>query len=71
MNCDGGCGRRALPSCSTCGRESCQIAALHAAIKFVEQTTPLPRCQHGHALRDGAGEILDPSCGCADGLPRS
>lgn len=25
---------------------------------------PLPRCEHGAALRDGAGEGLEPPCGC-------
>lgn len=25
---------------------------------------PLPRCQHGAALRDHSGEVLAPPCGC-------
>jgi hypothetical protein len=25
---------------------------------------PLPRCNHGHALKDHAGERLEPTCGC-------
>ncbi len=39
-------------------------ASLAAAIAHVEATAPLPRCEHGHALRDGAGEGLWPPCGC-------
>lgn len=40
------------------------IADLSAAIAFVNEHHPLPRCSHGHALRDGGGEKLLPSCGC-------
>lgn len=35
-----------------------------AAIDYVETNHPLPRCPHGSALRDGAGEALEPPCGC-------
>lgn len=31
---------------------------------------PLPRCRHNAALLDGAGEILEPSCGCQYGQAR-
>jgi hypothetical protein len=37
------------------------IAELNAAIASVP---PLPRCEHGNALRDHAGDVLEPSCGC-------
>ncbi len=37
---------------------------LGAAIAFVNAKFPLPRCEHGHALRDDAGDTLEPSCGC-------
>ncbi len=29
-----------------------------------EVEDPLPRCKHGNNLRDGAGEALQPDCGC-------
>lgn len=41
-----------------------QIQELANAVAFVEKHYPLPRCSHGQALRDGAGDILEPSCGC-------
>lgn len=40
------------------------IARLHAANVETERDHPLPRCEHGSALRDGAGEALEPPCGC-------
>jgi len=40
------------------------IARLYAAVEYVNKHHPLPRCPHGHALADGAGEKLLPSCGC-------
>lgn len=40
------------------------IQKLHDAITFVNRFHPLPRCIHGHALKDGGGEILEPPCGC-------
>lgn len=41
-----------------------QLKKLQDAIEFVETFHPLPRCDHGNCLRDGAGEILEPFCGC-------
>jgi len=41
-----------------------EIGKLSNAIEFAERVGPLPRCVHGAALRDGAGEILEPPCGC-------
>lgn len=41
-----------------------QIQDLHEAIEFAENYRPLPRCKHGTALKDGAGDLLEPSCGC-------
>ena len=38
--------------------------ALREAIAFAERTDTLPRCEHGSCLRDGAGERLQPPCGC-------
>lgn len=38
--------------------------SLADVIAFAERLDPLPRCEHGNALRDGAGETLEPSCGC-------
>lgn len=64
LKCDGGCGRMAMAGGITCGRKACQIAALAAATKFVNQNYPLPRCDHGTATRDHAGDFLYPSCGC-------
>lgn len=43
------------------------LAALIRAVEFVEWYYPLPRCDHGNALRDHAGENLFPSCGCTAG----
>jgi hypothetical protein len=40
------------------------LKKLQDAIDWVETYYPLPRCPHGSALRDGAGEILEPRCGC-------
>lgn len=37
---------------------------LSEAIAFAEAVGPLPRCPHGSALKDGAGEVLEPPCGC-------
>lgn len=39
------------------------MSKLSEAIKFAEQF-PLPRCEHGNALRDYADENLEPPCGC-------
>jgi len=40
------------------------IAELGAAVEQVNREHPLPRCAHGKALADGAGEKLEPPCGC-------
>lgn len=40
------------------------VEELTEAIAWVERNHPLPRCAHGKALRDGAGEPLAPDCGC-------
>lgn len=40
------------------------IAGLSKAIAETERDHPLPRCRHGKPLIDGAGEILEPPCGC-------
>lgn len=37
---------------------------LQSAIEFAQNVNPLPRCKHDNALRDGAGELLEPPCGC-------
>ena len=37
---------------------------LRDAIDYVEANHPLPRCEHGQALRDHSGEALEPPCGC-------
>ena len=39
---------------------------LRAAIDFVEAHYPLPRCEHGSALRDRSGARLEPTCGCTE-----
>lgn len=41
-----------------------QVADLSAAVAKVEESHPLPRCRHGNAVRDHAGDQLAPSCGC-------
>jgi hypothetical protein len=40
------------------------IQKLTDAIDWAEKNFPLPRCRHGKPLKDGAGELLEPSCGC-------
>lgn len=40
------------------------LRRLTAAIRDTERDHPLPRCEHGNALRDGGGEALEPLCGC-------
>jgi hypothetical protein len=39
-------------------------ATLAAANRWAEENHPLLRCVHGQALKDGAGESLEPDCGC-------
>lgn len=68
------CGDFALDGHITCGRLECDeqgqrneradIYRLTRAVAHVEAYYPLPRCPHGNALEDGAGERLEPSCGC-------
>ena len=41
------------------------LSDLSASIAAVETHAPLPRCEHGSPLRDGAGEFLEPLCGCS------
>lgn len=39
--------------------------ALAVSTAFANRSeNALPRCAHGAALRDGAGEALEPPCGC-------
>jgi hypothetical protein len=45
-------------------------ARLSDSVRWAETHHPLPRCMHGHAVRDGAGERLEPSCGCTSASPR-
>lgn len=45
-----------------------QVDDLNAAIEHVNEHHPLPRCSHGNAMRDHAGNVLEPSCGCRLGL---
>ncbi len=40
------------------------VAGLQAVNDYVAKNHPLPRCDHGNALRDHGGELLYPSCGC-------
>lgn len=40
------------------------VKDLGAAITDLEREHPLPRCPHGSALADHAGERLEPPCGC-------
>jgi len=47
-------------ACETRSEEE-QLDNLRQAI---EETPELPRCAHGSALMDGAGELLEPPCGC-------
>lgn len=42
-----------------------QVERLRAAIALAELLHPLPRCTHGRALRDHAGDILTCPEGCA------
>lgn len=45
--------------------------ALRDAIREVEEKYPLPRCPHGHALRDNSGDVLGPyDCGCGGYVPK-
>lgn len=54
---------------AVCAQESKSIEALAAATRWVEEHHPLPRCEHGNALRDHAGDVLEPSCGCREATP--
>jgi hypothetical protein len=45
------------------------VEKLNDAITFAERVGPLPRCAHGKALRDGSGELLEPTCGCRAAPP--
>lgn len=56
--------RRAHPERYAAARERTAINQLSAAVAYVNEHHPLPRCTHGNALRDGGGDILEPSCGC-------
>lgn len=49
-----------------------EIQLLRAAAALAEQHYALPRCKHGNALKDHAGEFLEPTCGCKyqSGRPR-
>jgi hypothetical protein len=38
------------------------VKKLSDSIEWVEKYHPLPRCIHGNALLDGAGDKLEPSC---------
>lgn len=68
------CDDPALDGKATCGRVACvraakaadraAVAHLAAAVAFAQEKYPLPRCPHGKALRDHAGELLEPTCGC-------
>ena len=40
------------------------VKNLQDAIEWANTNYPLPRCRHGKALKDGAGELLEPTCGC-------
>jgi hypothetical protein len=40
------------------------IKNLQDAIDWAEKNYPLPRCRHGKALKDAAGDLLEPTCGC-------
>jgi hypothetical protein len=45
--------------------KSTPAASVHDALGDALRDTPsLSRCRHGAALRDGAGEALEPTCGC-------
>lgn len=45
-------------------KERASIQRLHNAVEFAERVYTLPRCEHGSCLRDHAGELLEPDCGC-------
>jgi hypothetical protein len=40
------------------------VAELGAVTRLIEERYPLPRCRHGRALRDHAGEALVCPDGC-------
>jgi len=37
---------------------------LTEANERADKNFPLPLCSHGNHLKDGAGELLEPACGC-------
>jgi hypothetical protein len=39
-------------------------AGLANATAALSRERPLPRCEHGQALRDHGGDTLEPPCGC-------
>lgn len=58
------CDRQPLHIPGTCPPNKPLWQPLRDAVDWVEENHPLPRCQHGHALRDHGGEALYPPCGC-------
>lgn len=56
--------RRAHAERYAAAKERTSINQLSASVAYVNEHHPLPRCSHGNALRDGGGDLLEPSCGC-------
>ena len=48
-----------------------ETTKVQAVVDELERDFPLPRCHHGSALRDHAGERLVPVCGCIEAKPES
>lgn len=46
------------------GSLAAKVALLDLAIRKTQRIWPLPRCIHDNCLKDGAGELLEPTCGC-------
>lgn len=56
--------KRAARGIGSAGRAfAASVSRLAEALEFAERY-PLPQCIHGNTILDGAGERLEPTCGC-------
>lgn len=57
-------GRSARATASVKRTRSMRAGAARTLAAAIASVPDLPRCVHGNAVVDGAGERLEPSCGC-------
>ena len=51
--------------CRTClarHKEGMSVRVLADAVAYVNEHHPLPRCDHGNAMKDHGGDALEPRC---------